>query len=164
MTRIPLVAPHWLGAEETRWPYSLEVLENFGTVLCCKLIELSSGISSKPSVGVGLKENNHDNSDLSCWKYVISPHSGNVKTFCRSGRGQGVLGRGGRVGAGGHPHWTLQHIVKVSTSHPRTPGAVTSQHKYTGDEHNDCQNTNLTLVYAVICDKRTSDPASGNPT
>ena len=69
MTRIPLVAPHWLGADATRWPNSLEALGNFGTILCCKVIELSSGISSKPSVGVGLRSV-HGHYNLSYKKYV----------------------------------------------------------------------------------------------
>ena len=117
MTRIPLVAPHWLGADETRWPNSFEVLENFGTVLCCDPIEWSSGISSRPSVGVGLRIHHYVFNKLSKVLEIslfLLPQSWNVKTFCRSGWGQGVLGRGGRVGAGRHPHWTLQHIVKVS--------------------------------------------------
>ena len=48
----------------------------------------------------------------------ISPHGGNVETLGWARRGQGVLRRGGRVGSGGHPHWTL-HIGRVRVrGHP----------------------------------------------
>ena len=72
----------------------------------------------------------------------------------------------GEVGGLERADILIEHCNTLSRSAPATrgPRGVTSQHKYTGDEHNDCQNTNLTHVYAVICDKRTSDPASGNPT
>ena len=68
---------------------------------------------------------------------LISPHSWNVKTFWRSGRCQGVLWRGGRVGAGGHPHWTLQHIVKVSTRSTGGPGSDINTHHHGQGHYNE---------------------------
>ena len=132
MTRIPLVAPHWLGAEDTRWPNSLvEVFENFGTILCCEPIELSSGISSKPSVGVGLKE---INDYKSVWLKVCLSHLTVEMSRHFAGPG-GARAYWGEVGGLERADILIEHCNTLSRSAPATGGhrGVTSQHKYTGD-------------------------------
>ena len=46
-----------------------------------------------------------------CTAKIFVPGGGDVETLGGPGRRERVLRRGGRVGAGGHPHGALQHSV-----------------------------------------------------
>ena len=81
---------------------------------------MSSGMSSRPSVGVGLKLNivtTNSPQNTFVRQTIFVPGGGDVETLCGPGRRERVLRRGGRVGAGGHPHGALQHSVWSTEGH-----------------------------------------------
>ena len=90
---------------------------------------MSSGMSSRPSVGVGLKLNvacYNSPQNIFVRQKIFVPGGGDVETLGGPGRRERVLRRGGRVGAGGHPHGALQHSVCNTEGHQGTH----VQHRY----------------------------------
>ena len=55
-----------------------------------------------------------------CTAKIFVPGGGDVETLGGPGRRERVLRRGGRVGAGGHPHGALQHSVWSTGGHQVT--------------------------------------------
>ena len=55
-----------------------------------------------------------------CTAKIFVPGGGDVETLGGPGRRERVLRRGGRVGAGGHPHGALQHSVCNTEGHQGT--------------------------------------------
>ena len=59
-----------------------------------------------------------------CTAKIFVPGGGDVETLGGPGRRERVLRRGGRVGAGGHPHGALQHSVCNTAGTPGDTGTT----------------------------------------